>query len=257
MKKALFGFGVLATMALTPFAHAGITFYTSQATFNTAASAYTFLGLENWNSGVGAGVISFNDSLLPGVGNGPMPVGTNAAMGMTVQSNRLGDAPTTLNPFGASGLAFGAAGSAGASGNLQPTKQVSANNSGNSFDMLFTVVGGSTPKAIDLTPMYYRVLGTGNSATLNVRVYDTSNLLIGTATVTNVADVLENAYLGLEVTGATTIGRVNVAVSGNTTDVSGADNIRLFGSNPVPEPATFAVLGLGALALIRRRRSNK
>ena len=257
MKKALFGFGVLATMALTPFAQASITFYTSQATFNTAASAYTFLGLENWNSGVGAGIISFNDSLLPGVANGPMPVGTNAAMGMTVQSNTLGDAPTTLSPTGANGLVYGAAGIAGVSGNLQPSKQVSSNNAGRSFDMSFTTVGGSSPKAIDLTPMYYRLFGTGNTASLNVRVYDISNALIGTASVSNVADALENAYLGLEVTGATTIGRVNVAVSGTITDVSGADNIRLFGSNPVPEPATFAVLGLGALALVRRRRSNK
>jgi hypothetical protein len=36
------------------------------------------------------------------------------------------------------------------------------------------------------------------------------------------------------------------------TDTNGA--IRVFGTQPVPEPATMAVLGLGTLAIIRRRK---
>ncbi len=44
--------------------------------------------------------------------------------------------------------------------------------------------------------------------------------------------------------------------SGNNSDFIGIDDV-VYTSNAVPEPASFAVLGLGALALIRRRRNNK
>ncbi len=48
----------------------------------------------------------------------------------------------------------------------------------------------------------------------------------------------------------------NGGPSGANSDFIGIDDVR-YTSNAVPEPATFAVLGLGALALIRRRRNNK
>ena len=106
---------------------------------------------------------------------------------------------------------------------------------------------------VDLSPMFYRILSSNNAGSINVRVFDTSNVQIGLLGLLNVGDCLENKYAGFGVTGSSTIGRINISVDHSTQDVSGADNIRLFGASPVPEPASFAVLGLGAIALLRRR----
>jgi len=48
-------------------------------------------------------------------------------------------------------------------------------------------------------------------------------------------------------------GLAELVVSGSNGTVSGSDN-EFFGVNVVPEPATMAVLGLGAMALVHRRR---
>lgn len=246
----------MAMLTLASSAFAGLNIYTGQGSFDAAVTSggYSLMGIEKWDSGVGTGIIAFNDPLAPGVANGPFATGTQTSMGMTVQSNTLGDSPVNLSPAGNGGLAFASAGTAGVSGNLQASNQVSANLPGNSFDLRFTTVGGIAPKAVDLSPMFYRVLSTNNAGALNVRVYDTSNVLIGSLGLLNVGDVLENRYAGFEVTGSTTLGRVNIAVDHSTLDVAGADNIRLYGANPVPEPATLSMLGLGALALLKRRR---
>ena len=47
----------------------------------------------------------------------------------------------------------------------------------------------------------------------------------------------------------------NAGPNANNSDYIGIDDFS-YVSNPVPEPATMAVLGLGAMALIRRRRSR-
>jgi hypothetical protein len=81
-------------------------------------------------------------------------------------------------------------------------------------------------------------------------VFDTSNALLGSTTVADVVDMLENAYLGIELTDGSELGRVNVA--GTTFGFYGADNIRVF---TVPEPASAGLLGalVGCGVLIRRR----
>ncbi|MEI8281911.1 MAG: hypothetical protein WCG75_05870, partial [Armatimonadota bacterium] len=83
MKKSFLGLGALALLSLSSSAPAALNIYTDITSFNLAAAAggYSFLGTENWNSGVGTGLITFNDSLTPGVANGPFATGTQVAMG--------------------------------------------------------------------------------------------------------------------------------------------------------------------------------
>ncbi len=86
------------------------------------------------------------------------------------------------------------------------------------------------------------------------------NLLTGIANYPEVYTLFSVTLSGL---GAPTAGRfafnydvTNGGPQGANSNFIGIDDVR-YTSNAVPEPATFAVLGLGALALIRRRRNNK
>ena len=70
-----------------------------------------------------------------------------------------------------------------------------------------------------------------------------------TATITGLGSPTSGRFaLNYNVTGG--------GPAGNNSDFIGIDDV-VYTSNAVPEPASFAVLGLGALALIRRRRNNK
>lgn len=249
MKRYFVGFLAIGAASL---AHAGLNMHTSQGSFNAAVSGYVFMGLENWDSGVGSGTVPFNDSLLPGVANGPMPFGTNASMGITVQSNTLGNNPTATSPGGANGLAFYSGGSTSVGGFIHPSNQGGSNLPGSSFDIILSTVGGLVPKGIDLTPIYMRGLSTNNFNILNVRVYDSNNVFLGSISPSNVQDSQEGRYLGFDVTGSTTIGRINIAVDHSNQDMAGADNIRVFGT--VPEPASVLTMAIGLAALARRRR---
>jgi len=87
-----------------------------------------------------------------------------------------------------------------------------------------------------------------NWASYSVSLSPASTWTLGvggpTATATDFADVLSN-LTGLYIKGEYTSGVVETA---------GLDNVSL---TPVPEPASVFVLGLGALALVRRKRSGR
>ena len=235
---------------------AGVIFFDNSLQFNLATAGMNAMSTEGWENGANTpGLISFDDPIQPGVANGPFVSGS--AAGIRVQSNTLGAAATTTSPTGAFGLVYGIAGSLGVSGNAQPSKQVSSNFPGNSFDIILTPVNGNTPLAIDLTPTFYRVAGASNSATLTITVYNTNNTLLGSITVDNVVDALETAYLGIAATGADSLGRINIWA--NVNDVTGADSLRVFGTNTsTPEPSTIlmSAAGLAGLFLLKRRATK-
>ncbi len=95
------------------------------------------------------------------------------------------------------------------------------------------------------------------------------NLLTGTGTNIDAAHILESGNIILSTTGAATLGGLSfgdgdLAEYNPTTDVATLYfDESLFSNNanidgvyvtPMPEPATIALLGLGCLVLIRRRR---
>lgn len=235
--------------AAAPSANAGVVFYATQQAFEAATgSGYVAMGVEDWSSAGNAPIASVAEPLQPGIANGVFPHGTNPATGLTVQSNSHVTSGNSVAP--GAGLFYAPTGFTGLSGNQQPSNQISANATGASFDMLFASVGDATPLALAFTPTYYR-LATNDFGTITVKVFDEANGLLGTTTVANVADALEDAFLGIQATDGDVIGRVNVW--GGATDTAGADDITVYTVPEISGAASglLAVLALGAVARIR------
>jgi len=122
---------------------------------------------------------------------------------------------------------------------------VSADFRNDGFDMIFLTNDGSIPRAVSFSPMFYLLTQGGseggggiNPTNLTIRVYNQANVLLGSTTVSNVQDCLEDAYLGIITTGGDTLGRVNVWAT--PTDTSGADNISVY-TDAFPSPTLHAL----------------
>jgi PEP-CTERM motif len=76
----------------------------------------------------------------------------------------------------------------------------------------------------------------------------------GTLVASDVATTLTGGDT-LTLSGLTGVTQIAVT-PGDFNDWVGVDNINYTAANPVPEPATMAVLGLGAAALLRRRNKR-
>ncbi len=232
--------GMLATCRV----HAGVVFHATSGEFQQAVTGLRFMGSENWSSAGNAAARNLTDPLSPGVAKTPFANGTSAASGIRVQSNSLKNAPVAVSP--GNGLFYAPTGFAGLSGNIQPSNQLSAQRNDDSFDIVFSTVNGVLPRAVSLSPMYYKITG-ADAATVTVRVYNQANTLLGTTTVTNVKDCLEDAFLGIVTTGNDALLRVNLWAT--TTDVVGADNIAVHGSTTTgPRLRAAGITGQGFTA---------
>ena len=243
---------VLCAMAPTG-ARADVVFFVNDAPgFAAAAAGLTLLGSEDWSSAGQVLATLVGEPLVAGIPNGVFANGVAAATGLTVQSNTLGLHAANPNPGG--GLFFAPAGFSGLSGDMQPSNQLSANGQGSGFDLIFSAAPGGAPVAVALSPMYYRIATPGaDSGDVDVAVFDDANALLGTVVVADVADVLEDAFLGIVLTDGDVLGRVNLWAGVSAT--TGADNLFVY---TVPEPAAGAgAVAVCALALLRARRNRR
>jgi hypothetical protein len=230
---AKLGFGLTLGCAAVA-ANASLTFFTSQGTFQTnlIGGGSTMVGFEDWeDSTIGAnGIDAMDDPLNSSTSNAYYLPGQIDSH-ISIQSNMGGAVSTAMNPRGTQGLAmvnnFGG----------YPTDWVVANTFADALDVSFNGgiigAGGKLNSAL-------------GSSTFRIDVYDTANVLQGS---TNVVVSNTSGFWG--VVSTSEIGRINLFAS-SVADAEGWDNVEMWAA-PVPEPATMAALGLGAIALLRRR----
>ncbi len=120
------------------------------------------------------------------------------------------------------------------------------NNGANNYTTTFDFAVGQTSLSLDIT----RTNGSDANDTYTATAYDGGHNILAQATfgLGNVNNWNTLSYNGPALT------ELTIQTSGIDFHPYGIDNLN-FG-NAVPEPASMAALGMGALALIRRRRAK-
>lgn len=250
MKKIIFT--IIITFGFANIAQADIVFFVNDQTgFNNATNSLTFLGIEDFESSTltSGQVLGVDDPLAPGVPNGPLPMGTNPAIGLTIQSNTLAGNATTTSPFGVIGLATYADGFGSS-----PTDQLTTQFMTHSLDLLFE----PGTEAVEFLPLF--VDGSGNpllTGPIEIEVYDSTNTFLDSILVSDVSFFLTDKTVGIVATNGMDIGRINLYDGNSVQHWQGVDEISVFRSQAVPEPGS-AVVAMVLLSWFgsRRRRNG-
>lgn len=232
MRNYVVGLSVCAGFAV---ASASAQDYYSQGAFQAAAigaglGQYAFEDFEGATPGYG--VIGMDDPLSQGVPNSVYASGLVAPI--QVQGNTIPGNPNKISPQGVGGLAavefpgFGFGNS---------SDVVVSNYFVNGLDII--IPAGAAGVGFNIVDIFGN--GTGQ-----IGIYDTNDAFLGAFKVG--ADAAGSNFFGYVSAGG--IGRVNIYSPGGGAE--GGDNVELW--NPVPAPASVAVLGLGGLVAGRRRR---
>ena len=241
-------------------ASAGVIFHATPGAFNAAVAGLNFLGTEDFESSTlaAASIQIFDDALQPGIASAPVnvfPTGTNVSIGMTAQANALGGMPNAPSQRGVDALATASAGFAST-----PDDQLSTNFEGDSLDLIFVSPVTEPILAVSLTPLFFDsafdITALGD---IVVRVFDTSNVLLGSTTVTGVDYVQELAFIGIQTDGGDDIGRINLWDGDSVNHWQGVDDINVYAARPtpptpMPEPGTLVLMAAGIAAFGARRK---
>ena len=215
-----------ASMAAS--SQAALITYSSQSSFQQAAGATTLETFSNAKPGVSVAnyLESFNGFTLSTVANGDR---SGIATGRVSSSTDNRSIPSNFIGQQFFGWGNGPAGTG--SGNAAPT-------------MTFTFATGVSAFGFDW-------FNTDTSDTYSVIVNNQQRFLIPKASGT-----AATGFLGIVATNGETFTSVTIQTStyGGTITTAGLDNVRVSAPKAVPEPAGLALLGIGLLGVVARRR---
>jgi hypothetical protein len=237
---------MMAGVLLGPPLASAVQFYDisqdGQAAFLDAVGASFFLGSETFESatvGDNQEVALDGPILAPGLANGPFPEGTDVSLGITLQVNTLGGAPSSLNP---GGLLFAIGSDVDNAGFIR----VGPENAAHSLDILLEPPGFLG----EVTGFRLSVFAT--TPTGEIRVYNTNNDLLASQLVTGLGS--EAREFGIVAPANQVMFRVNFWSDGGWGE---AGNLQMYA---VPEPSTWLLLlaGVAGMALfgLRSRRAR-
>jgi hypothetical protein len=232
---------VLSAAWFAPVASAALLFFpiedaAGEQQFLGALRGMSSLGTESFASSTLSGAAEVElqgPTLAPGQPNGPFVSGTDPFLGITLQVNTLGAAPSVSSP----GNTLYASGPA-----LTGTVRVGPNLAGHSLDMFL-----DPPDFRGVVEAFRVTLFADGGTTGEVRVYSQDNTLLGFFSLDGLG-LTETKALGIVAPAGTSLFRINYWVPDGYGDVS---NLELFA---IPEPSVAAIaMGLGCLALLSRR----
>lgn len=210
-----------STMSLPIFG--GVLFFVNDTSgFDTSRGSTTLAGTEDFELAFlpPNSMATVMEPLAPGILNPPFSSGTVVETGMTVQSNSLGNNPVNPSPSGEFAITsynyFGA-----------PSNQVRTSGIAQSFDLIFAL---PQTTAVSFGPLVFDSIFIGNPGSVTVRVYDSSNNLIGSMVNIQVAGFVNpTTVIGVIATEGDDIGRINIFSTGLSANrFTGVDNINVY-----------------------------
>lgn len=251
---------VVILSAVSPLSSA-LVIYSAQSSFNTqvATDGLSLVGTEDFESSTLADNMTslISDPLMPGVANGPFTSGALASPGIRIQSNTNIDGGASLSVRGGNSLFTNSDGYRGGTSDIVGTAVGT-----DSLDILMPFGLGAGVRAVSLHPLFVGFINGIGFPTLNtsldIKVFDTTNLLIGSFQFTT--NNTNTNFLGLVTTGGENIGRINIDNFTFDDDMSLAvDNISVFTTSSVPpvvmpEPGFMLLTALLAMFICLRNK---
>lgn len=224
MRRLLLTLGILMLLAGVGAskAQASLIYYSSQASFNAAGPVVSTQTFASANVAPNSGLY-MNNSLSNSTNNGIFSTG-NILPGLAISAT--GTNPGTDLFIGGQGV-FGIT-----------NKSVFATYFVETLNISFA--GGVTAVSLGLLSEY-------NSSNFTLSIFNTSNVLIGTTSVLNVANSGTGTFFGVTANGGDVIGRINL--SSDTGEAEGIDRIQFGSANPVPVPSSLALTGIGIISI--------
>lgn len=234
IKKFLLGLSicVVSLGQLASEAQAGLIYYNSQASFDASGAVVSTQTFASANVNQGQ-IQVMGNTLNSATNNGIFSTGSILpGLSLYASGNNPGSDLAIV------GVGF----------NNYANKSVFSNFNNQTLNIAFS--SGMTAASLGL-------LSYANVNNIDIFVYNTANVLIGTTTAFNVQNFGAGMFLGITATAGDVIGRIEINSQGTEPSWQGIDRAQFGQVVPVPGSLTLAGIGIAFLAVGRSIRSKK